>query len=148
MMEIDIKSCFSIEKIISTRKRRAEHPFSGWNTKHPRLLVWRLVTSFMYGPLFEISSNDNIILLYSRKPLFILFTSEWAHSKICSNFWNILIFRLSRNSTHIRRFPNVQRPETSLGLTYDILFKIDLKDSILVPASCLNPMPLSKLDLT
>ena len=28
------KSCFSVEKLISTSERHAEHPFASWNTQH------------------------------------------------------------------------------------------------------------------
>ena len=33
MIEKDLKSCFSIKKLISTSKQRAEHPLAGWNTQ-------------------------------------------------------------------------------------------------------------------
>ena len=35
MTEKDVKSCFTIKKLISTSERRAEHLFAGRNTQHP-----------------------------------------------------------------------------------------------------------------
>ena len=38
MTEKDVKSCFSIKKLISISERRAEHPFAGRNTQHIKVL--------------------------------------------------------------------------------------------------------------
>ena len=38
MTEKDVKSCFSIKKLISISERRDEHPFAGRNTQHIKVL--------------------------------------------------------------------------------------------------------------
>ena len=36
MIEKDVKSCFSVNKLISTKEGCGEHPFAGKNTQHVR----------------------------------------------------------------------------------------------------------------
>ena len=65
-MEIDGKSCYSVKKLISTSKRRAEHPFASQNTQY--ILFVYFVKVFDYVNVLKVKPHRDLALFSQGKP--------------------------------------------------------------------------------
>ena len=67
MTEKDIKSCFSIKKLILTSKRHAEHQFAGQNTQQCTFFVcWHDLTTRLFFILAHNSSGRPLSTSHGR----------------------------------------------------------------------------------